>query len=80
MPLHANPLPPLPDIWRLRDGTCITLRPIRPQDAPLLDAMLERLSPRARQHRFHGGVNSRPALLEPATQLFRRGLGALSGG
>jgi RimJ/RimL family protein N-acetyltransferase len=62
---HTHPLIPACDIWRLRDGTCITLRPIRPQDAPLLDAMLERLSPRARQHRFHGGVNSRPALLEP---------------
>lgn len=52
------------DRWRLRDGTHLTLRPMRAQDSLLLDGMLERLSPRARHNRFHGGVNSRPALLD----------------
>ncbi|MEO5794996.1 MAG: GNAT family N-acetyltransferase [Rhodoferax sp.] len=65
MPHHASPTSQPPDIWRLRDGTCITLRPLSPHDGPLLDDMLDRLSPRARHNRFHGGVNSRPALLEP---------------
>ena len=52
-------------LWRLRDGTHIVLRPLQAQDSALLEDMLERLSPRARRNRFHGGVNSRPALLEP---------------
>lgn len=52
-------------LWRLCDGTHIVLRPLQAQDRPLLDDMLERLSPGARRNRFHGGVNSRPALLEP---------------
>lgn len=60
-----HPPDPAHDSWRLRDGTLLTLRPLQPQDGPLLDALLERLSPRARHYRFHGGVNSRPALLEP---------------
>ncbi len=59
--------PPRPedhDHWRLRDGTQLTLRPMQVQDGRLLDDMLERLSPHARRNRFHGGVNSRPALLD----------------
>ncbi|WP_295958147.1 GNAT family N-acetyltransferase [Rhodoferax sp.] len=61
----SHPPDPAHDTWRLRDGSVLTLRPMQAQDGPLLDAMLERLSPRARHNRFHGGVNSRPALLEP---------------
>jgi acetyltransferase len=60
----SRPPDPAHDTWRLRDGSLLTLRPMQAQDGPLLDAMLERLSPRARHNRFHGGVNSRPALLE----------------
>nr|WP_315184556.1 GNAT family N-acetyltransferase [uncultured Albidiferax sp.] len=64
--MFTPPRPPDPahDSWRLRDGTLLTLRPMQSQDGALLDALLERLSPRARHYRFHGGVNSRPALLE----------------
>jgi acetyltransferase len=61
----SRPPDPAHDTWRLRDGSLLTLRPMQAQDGPLLDALLERLSPRARHNRFHGGVNSRPALLEP---------------
>lgn len=46
------------DVWRLRNGARVTLRPILPQDGPLLGDMLTRLSPAARHHRFHGGVRS----------------------
>jgi RimJ/RimL family protein N-acetyltransferase len=45
------------DVWHLRDGTRVTLRPVLPQDAPLLGDMLSRLSPTARRNRFHGAVN-----------------------
>jgi RimJ/RimL family protein N-acetyltransferase len=62
---HASPTSQPPDIWRLRDGTRITLRPLCLKDGPLLNDMLDRLSSRTRHNRFHGGVNSRPALLEP---------------
>jgi RimJ/RimL family protein N-acetyltransferase len=44
--------------WRLPDGTRVTLRPILPQDGPLLGAMLGRLSPASRHNRFHGGVRA----------------------
>jgi RimJ/RimL family protein N-acetyltransferase len=38
----------------LDDGTPVLLRPIRPADAPLLQAGLRRLSERTRYFRFHG--------------------------
>lgn len=34
----------------------LTLRPVLPQDQPLLGALVERLSPTARRNRFHGVV------------------------
>ena len=61
-PEHSCASPGL--LWRMRDGTRITLRPLQAQDQPLLDAMLERLSPQARRNRFLGGVNSRSAMVE----------------
>src|SRR5262249_26383387 len=36
---------PLPVVVQLRDGTRVTLRPIRPDDAPRLQAFHTRLSP-----------------------------------
>ena len=62
-PLSHSPEPI--DRWRLRDGTQLTLRPMRVQDGPLLDDMLDRLSAKTRRNRFHGGINSHPSLLEP---------------
>jgi RimJ/RimL family protein N-acetyltransferase len=42
---------------RLRDGTNVLLRPIRPDDRPRLEAGLQRLSPASRYLRFHATVN-----------------------
>ena len=46
------------DAWRLSDGTRIVLRPIQPQDSPLLSAMMARLSSQTKYNRFHGTVNN----------------------
>ena len=45
----------------------LTLRPILPQDQPLLGALVERLSPAARRNRFHGAVKLSPTLLRYMT-------------
>jgi RimJ/RimL family protein N-acetyltransferase len=45
------------DLWTLRNGTRLTLRPVLPQDGPLLGDLVNRLSPEARGQRFHGGVH-----------------------
>ena len=49
------------DVWRLKDGAKITLRPVLPQDSPLLGNLMSRLSPSARRNRFHGAINKVPA-------------------
>ena len=41
----------------LRDGRCVTIRPVQPQDAPLEQAFVESLSPASRRNRFHGETN-----------------------
>ena len=41
---------------RLADGRVAALRPVQPQDAPALQALIEGLSPRDRRWRFHGAV------------------------
>jgi hypothetical protein len=47
--------------WRktitLRDGARATLRPIAPEDKPLLAAMVERLSEESRYRRFFATLN-----------------------
>ena len=48
----------LTDAWRLSDGTLIVLRPVQPQDSPLLSAMMARLSSQTKYNRFHGTVNN----------------------
>jgi acetyltransferase len=48
----------LTDAWRLSDGTRIVLRPVQPQDSPLLSAMMARLSAQTKYNRFHGTVNN----------------------
>ena len=42
------------EIASLRDGRQVVLRPVRPEDAALLKAGFERLSPESRYRRFHG--------------------------
>ena len=46
------------DAWYLSDGTRIVLRPVKPQDSPLLSAMMARLSSQTKYNRFHGAVNN----------------------
>ena len=49
-------IPPYPaqyeHLWPLRDGGEYTVRPIRPEDAPLLQALAKGLSPQSRYFRF----------------------------
>jgi acetyltransferase len=39
-------------LWKMTDGTEVTLRPIRPEDEPLEHAMLSSLSPESLRNRF----------------------------
>ncbi|WP_372526558.1 GNAT family N-acetyltransferase [Piscinibacter sp.] len=48
------------DVWRSGDGERFVLRPILPQDLPLLEDMIRRSSPATRYDRFHGAVNGLP--------------------
>lgn len=50
------------DQWRLPDGRRFTLRPVLPQDADGLQALVTRQSPLARLRRFHGTLNALPAV------------------
>ena len=45
------------DVWRNPRGEQFVLRPILPQDKPLLQDFHAALSPRSRRFRFHGAVN-----------------------
>jgi len=45
----------------------LTLRPVLPQDEPLLGALVARLSPEARRNRFHGAVKLSPSRLKLMT-------------
>jgi len=45
----------LREVVSLRDGTCLTIRPIRPDDAPRLQELHSRLSPETVYFRFLGG-------------------------
>ena len=54
----------------LDDGTPLTIRPIRPEDAESEQAFVRELSPQARQFRFMGTVNElSPAMLAQFTQI-----------
>src|ERR1700722_13417626 len=58
--LIAEPAMPTPSRRRtitLRDGARLTLRPITPEDKPLLVASFERLSEQSRYRRFFTTVN-----------------------
>ncbi|GIZ51327.1 GNAT family N-acetyltransferase [Noviherbaspirillum aridicola] len=48
------------DNWRLRDGVTVRLRPARPQDAGLIQAMIRRLSMESRYHRFFYPLHELP--------------------
>jgi GNAT superfamily N-acetyltransferase len=44
--------------WTGQDGTALTLRPVRADDASRLDVLIRSLAPRDRRWRFHGAVNA----------------------
>jgi acetyltransferase len=46
------------DIWRNKRGEQFVLRPVLPQDKPLLQEFFSSLSPLSRRMRFHGAVNA----------------------
>lgn len=56
-----------PDTVTLRDGTTVTIRPIRPDDARRLQALFDRLSPESISLRFLGQPKELP--YEQARQL-----------
>ena len=57
------------DVWQLRDGRRVTVRPVLPQDAPLAHALVRGLSPHARYQRFFAAITELPAAwVEQLTQ------------
>jgi acetyltransferase len=50
----------LPTTYNLPNGEPVTIRPIHPNDAPLLVRMFHRLSPRSRRLRFHSYTGNMP--------------------
>ena len=54
----------------LRGGECLTVRPIRPEDADMEQAFVRRLSPESRYFRFMGAVRElTPSMLVRFTQI-----------
>jgi len=53
----VSPLTAAPSELRLRDGTRVLVRPIRPEDRDRLQAGLQQLSAASRYHRFHAAVS-----------------------
>lgn len=52
------------DMRTLPDGRRLMLRPVLPQDEPLLAGLVDRLSSPGRRNRFHGAVNIGAAQLQ----------------
>jgi GNAT superfamily N-acetyltransferase len=46
------------DVWGVKNGARLTLRPVLPQDDGLLAHMIQGLSRATRTNRFHGAVNA----------------------
>ena len=46
----------LVDVWHMRDGARVLVRPVHPQDLELAQAFVRNLSPESRYNRFHGAV------------------------
>ena len=58
-------IPPYPaqyeQIWPLRNGSAYTVRPVRPDDAPMLQALVRGLSPQSRYFRFISSIIELPS-------------------
>jgi acetyltransferase len=52
--------------WRLEDGTNVTIRPIRPEDAAIERAFVHRLSQKSKYYRFLSGLQ------DLSTEMVRR--------
>jgi len=66
---HRYPVE-LIDVLELRGRRRITVRPVLPQDGPVLQAFVQNLSAESRQLRFMGGVSELPAaVLERLTRI-----------
>jgi acetyltransferase len=46
--------------WKLRDGRTITLRPIKPEDAPLWVEMFQKFSEESKRYRFFQNIKDTP--------------------
>ena len=57
------------DIRTLPDGRRLMLRPVLPQDEPLLAGLVARLSAAGRRNRFHGAVNLGAAQLQRMSRI-----------
>nr|HAT8714854.1 GNAT family N-acetyltransferase [Legionella jordanis] len=69
--LAIHPYPnDLVSTWQLSDGTEITIRPIRPEDARLEQKFVSHLSAKAKHFRFMGAVQElTPEMLKRTTQI-----------
>ena len=58
-------IPPYPaqyeHTWPLRDGGAYTVRPVRPDDAPMMQALVQGLSPQSRYFRFISSMVELPS-------------------
>lgn len=58
-------IPPYPaqyeQTWPLRDGGAYTVRPVRPDDAPMMQALVQGLSPQSRYFRFISSMVELPS-------------------
>jgi acetyltransferase len=69
MAIHPYPMD-LVSEWRAPDGTAVTIRPIRPEDAELEREFVKTLSPEAKYFRFMGAVRElTPMMLARLTQI-----------
>ncbi|MDB5867289.1 MAG: yfiQ [Betaproteobacteria bacterium] len=69
MAIHPYPVN-LVSEWRAADGTVVTIRPIRPEDAGIEREFVQALSPQAKYLRFMGSVKDlTPTMLARFTQV-----------
>lgn len=70
MPPETETLSELTRSWKLKDGTPILLRPIRPEDADIEKRFVSQLSARSKYFRFFCGLNElTPAMLSRFTRI-----------
>jgi acetyltransferase len=60
----------LVETLRLKDGRSVLVRPIHPQDEPIVQSFVRGLSPRSRYFRFHNAIRELdPRMLRAATHV-----------